>query len=204
MFVGLAAVFGLALYLLLSAFAVWLSVRYARAHQKSARKYGVATALALYLVVFWDWIPIEATYKYRCWRNGGFTEFKSLDQWRAEHPGVAETLRPDLGTGSETDGNRTRFRLNQRFAWDIYRIVHAMEIGERREEIVDTVTGEVLARYVDFRTTQNADNPSRFFDYKIWVGGGSCERTERMTDEKQFYLIKYQFQFQKEYVNGVK
>jgi len=178
MIIGLAILVGLVVYLLVSLIVIWLSVRTARRHGKSGWRSGLIAAAVMYLLVFWDWIPTDVMYRYDCSSKAGFTQYETLEQWKAKNPGVAETLKPSRNLNSTRNGNRERYQLNQRFAWDIIYTKHPLHILEREERIVDTKTGDVLARYVDFSTTQHTRDPHRFFDLKIWVGGQSCEASD--------------------------
>ncbi len=194
MIIGIAIFIGLGLYLLVSLIVVWLFVRAANRRGKSAWLWGSMAALVMYLLVFWDWIPTGILYRHECSNYAGFTQYQTLEAWKAKNPGVAETLRPSKELNSTHEGNRERYVLNQRFAWDIIRIMHPLHIQEREERIVDTETGDVLARYVDFSTTQNTRNPHSFYDLKIWVGGQSCESDahSRKKFNEFYHLIKYQ------------
>jgi hypothetical protein len=46
----------------------------------------------MYHLVFWDFIPTLIVYKYYCSTKAGFWVYKTPEQWKAENPGVAETL----------------------------------------------------------------------------------------------------------------
>jgi hypothetical protein len=55
--------------------------------------YGMGFFLVVMLgLVFWDWLPMEVMYYYECKKNAGFTQYKTLDQWKQENPGIWETL----------------------------------------------------------------------------------------------------------------
>ncbi len=204
MIIGIAIFIGLGFYLLISVIVVWLSVRAAKRRGKSGWLWGSMAATVLYLLVFWDWIPTQIMYRNYCSHDAGFTLFKTLDEWKRENPGVAQTLVPSKQTRSTREGDRERYKLNQRFSWDIIRTMYPLHIREREERIIDSQTGEVLARYVDFSTTQNTREPHSFYDLKIWVGGQSCEvGNERRTKPKNFefnefmYLVQHQKEYEK-------
>ena len=181
----------------------WLSwrlvkwaARRAKARGASPWLWGGAAGLVMYSLVFWDWLPMEVAFRYDCARHAGFTQYKTLAQWKAENPGVAETLTPSGDLKSFHEGNRERYLLNQRFAWDIIQTPHGFHIREREERIVDTRTGEVLARYVDFDT----DIPpiglgiKRSGAFKIWMMKRSCEadRNSKKKFNEFYHLVKYQ------------
>ncbi len=144
-------------------------------------KYALPVALLSYGLLFWDWIPTFATHQCLCLSEGGFTVNKSLEQWKQENPGVADTLSPIERPKWEHEGNITRVPMNQRFIWEFEDTQYWFGIHGRDERIVDTQTGEILARYVDFDSAMR--NPivgpkTRFRDYKLWLSWGtrSCER----------------------------
>jgi len=43
-------------------------------------------------IIFWDVIPIYGLHSYQCHAHSGFTINKTIEQWKHENPGVAETL----------------------------------------------------------------------------------------------------------------
>ncbi len=175
-------------------------VRWAKGRGRRSLLWGGATALLMYSLVFWDWLPMEVAFHDDCGRYAGFTQYKSLEAWKKENPGVAETLVPVKNPRSERHGDVERYVLNQRFAWEIRRRKHPLYIVERDERIVDLETGEVLARYVDFSTDiQGVETGSgkTIADYKIWLGKRSCERD--VVSRGKFYRFKYLLKHQKEF-----
>jgi len=164
-------------YFLLALLLAWFGARLARRFGLAGWKGGLPVFLVLILLVFWDWLPMEIMFRYDCSNYAGFTQYKTLEQWKAENPGVAETLQPPKDVKSTREGNRERYVLNQRFAWDIVRTNHPLHIREREERIVDMKTDEVLARYVDFDTDipPIALGVKRSGAYKIWMMKRSCE-----------------------------
>ncbi len=82
------------IYLWLSVKLVKLAARWARGQGRSPRLWGFLAGLAMYSLVFWDLIPTYALHGYYCATRASFTQNKTLDEWKAGHPGVAETLVP--------------------------------------------------------------------------------------------------------------
>ncbi len=80
-------------------------VRLAYAMGKRAGRW---TLIGLLLLWFWDLPVVWGTFYYQCETQGGFTEYKSVEQWKNENPGAAETLVPYEGTDFVVEGNRTR------------------------------------------------------------------------------------------------
>ncbi len=173
---------GLLLFLI---FYIWLSEKVVRRAVKQSKKVGGNHVLAgwlagilMYSLILWDFIPTHAMLQYHCATEGGFTVYKSLEQWRQENPGVAKTLTPIENPPWKRTDNLTLVPLNQRFAWEFEEIIHPLKIHERNERIVDLKTGEVLARYIDFNTGVgdmyvSADS---IRDYKWWIKVDSCPR----------------------------
>ncbi|AFJ03705.1 hypothetical protein Q7C_2584 [Methylophaga frappieri] len=132
----------------------------------------------MYSLILWDFIPTHFMQQYHCATDAGFTVYKSIDQWKQENPGVAETLTPIDKPDWIKNDNLTRVQLNQRFAWEFEDSIHLFKIHEREQRIVDIKTGEVLARNVDFNT--GVGNPyvsaDSIRDYKWWIKVDSCPR----------------------------
>ncbi|MEW8203423.1 MAG: hypothetical protein AB2653_14375 [Candidatus Thiodiazotropha endolucinida] len=190
MVVGFIIIAGLIVYLIISLVVVFLGVRYARKKGIHGWKGGVLAAVVMYLLMFWDFIPFHIAHKYYCATEGGFTLNKTLEEWKAENPGVAETLVPIKKPEYDKQGNRERYILNQRFAWDIAttRKLLGMVISENR--VVDTGTGEVLAQYVDFSSGQSSLEPEEFRDFKFWIYVNSCESGQKMPEKIKFNGFK--------------
>ncbi|MCW8943468.1 MAG: hypothetical protein OQL27_01770 [Sedimenticola sp.] len=81
----LIVVFALAYFML----SLYLIAKVKR-HIGSAWALGVG--LFMYLIIFWDWIPMEITYEQQCNDNAGFFVTKSIEEWKKENPGVWGTL----------------------------------------------------------------------------------------------------------------
>ena len=204
--IGLSFIVFFLLYLLIAALLTWFAVKAARRRNIAGWKWGMSVLLTMYLLVFWDWIPTLSLHRYYCATESGYTQHKTLQQWKSENPGVAETLQPSNDTKSSREGDRERYVLNQRFAWDINHVSHPLHIRERDERIVDMTTGEVLARYVDFDTDIQVIGlgPRDIRDLKFWLNYKSCEtgdgrRTRPMKYEfnKFMYLVQHQKEYKK-------
>ena len=79
---GLAVLVVMGLYLLISIVAVRAAVIYARKQGRRAWVWGLVTAVVMYNLVFWDWIPTVATHQYYCATEAGFWTYKTVDQWK--------------------------------------------------------------------------------------------------------------------------
>ena len=172
--------------------------RWARSSQKSPLLMGGLAGILMLSPVFWDWPPMEVMFQYDCASRAGFTQYQTLDQWKVANPGVAATLTPSNDLHSTRKGNRERYVLNQRFAWDIIYTKHPLHIVEREERIVDTKTGEVLARYVDFSTdilgVSVGSSARGLFDYKVWMMKRSCEKDGHKVNRGHFFDFESVFE----------
>jgi hypothetical protein len=175
----------LAGYIFLIVLAARFGAHLARRSGHNPKLWGFIAGLLVYLPVFWDFVPTVVLQCYYCATQGGFTQYKTLDEWKAENPGVWKTLTPSKRVNglltSIQVGDTERYFLNQRFVWDIttsYRLLH---IREREERIEDIKTGEVLVRYVNFDTNVGSVETGlrNFRDYKFWLRIDSCESSDQ-------------------------
>jgi len=188
--IGLLFFGALFLYLLICLLLAWFASWVADRRGVAGWKVGLPVFIGLLMLVFWDWLPMEVAFSHDCSKYAGYTQYQALAQWKKENPGVAETLRPSNDLRSTREGNRERYILNQRFAWETQWKPHWFQIWERDERIVDTKTGKVLARYVDFRTDilgfEQGYSARGFSDYKIWMTKRSCEIGQKMPEKIKF------------------
>ena len=198
--IGLMFLVAALVYLLITVLVTWLAVRAARRRGIAGWKWGLPALLVMYLLVFWDWIPTDLAHKYYCSRYGGFTVRKALDQWKAENPGVAETLAAVDGVESTQDGGRTRYVLNQRFVWEKREDKKIFGIREADHSIIDTKTGETVAAYTDFDTDIRPMGlgPRNLRDYKFWLKWNSCEADGEKVARTQFYSLMSAYKHGKE------
>ncbi|MEW8405244.1 MAG: hypothetical protein AB2689_25225 [Candidatus Thiodiazotropha taylori] len=175
--IGLIFLIVLGGHFLLSIWVINVAVKQARKGSKPGWHYGVPAGIVMFSLLYWDLIPTHAVHRYYCLVDSGFTVNKTFEEWSRENPGVVETLISNKANKREVEGNRTRYTLNQRFAWDIFKTHHALGVRKTDERIVDVANGEVLARYVDFDTDirRLTREPRNFRDLKLWLAVGSCE-----------------------------
>lgn len=192
---GFVIVVAMGLYLLLSIGVVAWAVNYAKKHNKSAKRWGWSAALGMYLLVFWDWIPTVLIHKYYCATEAGFWEYKTPEQWKVETPRVMETLVVNKGAPSKREGNMESYTdtyfLNQRINWVVKR--HGKFLFNRwlhEQSVVDAKTGEVLAKYVDFSTSQISPQAG-WNGWKMWLAQEHCSGGER--DESLVRQFKNNF-----------
>ena len=167
--------FPLLLFFVLSVIIVVFAMR---AGRRRGKRWGRWAAVTLLLFAFWDLPPTLGVFWYQCSNHAGFTQYQTLEDWKRENPGVAKTLTPYTDIRSTRVGFADRYQLNQRFAWEVERTQLPLRLERREERIVDTATGKVLARYVDFGTRRQKINWWNPRDYKFWLNYGSCETAE--------------------------
>lgn len=189
-------IFGvMGLYLLISISVVVWAISYANKNGKSAKRWGLSAALVMYMIPFWDWIPTVATHQLYCAKDSGFWVYKTLDQWKAENPGVMEGLVVNKGAPSSTQGDMVNYTdtyfLNQRINKVVKKTGPFLFNRWRWEqEVVDGKTNEVLARYVDFSTGNG--NIGGEPELRFWLHSDGCASGSAHNDAR-FYEFKHQF-----------
>lgn len=182
---GLAYLVAFVLYLLISIGVVRWAINYARKNGKSAKRWGWGAAFVMYSIVFWDWIPTVAVHQYYCAKDSGFWVYKTLDQWKAENPGVMETLTtPRVWQHDYTSGGDV-VHINQRFdlAYD-KKGEQFLHLWPDDRKLIDVKSGEVMARLVDF----NSYAPE-WGDLKFWTSIKHCSSgQENAIKFGNFYL----------------
>lgn len=183
---GLVIFGAMGLYLLISLGVVAWAASYAKKNGKSAKRWGWGAALVMYLIPCWDWIPTVVAHKYYCEKEAGFWGYKTIDQWKAENPGVMDGLvdnspyekYPNWPTedwkGKKITG------INQRFGMLYKDHLSSPEEGELflnvwrwQTELLDKKTGELLARQVDF-STGNGGYIGGMHSMKFWLQSDGC------------------------------
>ena len=207
--------------------------------KRGKKRWGIYTFLVFFLVLFWETPLVLNQFSSECENHAGFTVHKTLEQWKVENPGVAETLMPskvpeEYMVKSERDGRIKHYRLpggmevtarfwtggksqgadfirpdgskgywlNQRFIWEAKR-TQGLMLSRQDERIVDLVTGEVMAQYVDFASYPPGRTDGEWFllnpqNWKFWLGRGSCEKDGHKVSRRQFSEFKHLIKFQEE------
>jgi len=152
------------------------------------------TLVGIPALIFWEWLPTWVAYKQYS-KQAGFTVHKSLEQWRAENPGVAEglerfDLRPKDPRGQLKSLSPTRFRtqLNQRFAGETDHQDVFPNVRIWKYEVIDVSTGSMLARYVNV-TAGNQGGLATGGPgwWKFWTIHGSSGLGADYSDFSKFY-----------------
>ncbi len=190
---GLVILGALALYLVISIFVVIGAINHAKKSGKSALRWGAAAALVMYLIPFWDWLPTVVVHQYYCKTEAGFWVYKTVDQWKAENPGVMETLveKVSVTRQGDMDNFTDTYFLNQR----INKVVkfHGKFLFNRwrlEKEVVDTKANEVLARHVDFSTAQIRAGGG-WYGWKFWLHNDRCGRGSNSQHDTQELRDKF-------------
>ena len=188
--IGLAYLSAGVVYLLVSIWVVYLAVKSARQRGRSGWKWGLAAGLVMYMLVFWDWIPTVVAHKYYCARYGGFTQYKSIDEWKRENPGSSDGLTAHIGWESDpviSDGKIT-YSVNQKISLESSRTKKFLYIIRRESRIKEKETGEVLAELINFGTDIQpfSVGARSIIDYKFWLKNSTCNDPIVTDGTKQF------------------
>jgi len=190
-------VFGLiGIYLLLLIAATVWGYRHA-ASKGLARKqrwlWAAGGFLLVYLPVFWDWIPTVVVHQYYCATEAGFWLYKTVDQWKKENPGVMETLiyNKNMPYVQSPYGGATA--LNQRILY-VFKYEGPLLLNRWKieSEIRDSKTGEIIAREVNFSTSQER-RQAGWSGWKFWLDSERCN-IEKHRDQGSFNKITAQFE----------
>ena len=179
--IGLVILIVGAIYLTLLVWVTRSAYRWAKAKGLSKAKCWFAAAggfLVVYLPVFWDHIPTVIAHQYYCGTEAGFWVYKTPEQWKKENPGVTETLVATKGASSARQGDMQNYTdtyfLNQRFNWIVKHNGQLLLNRWRHEqEIIDVKTQDVLAKYVDFSTSQ-IRRQADWSGWKVWIDSEHC------------------------------
>ena len=175
---GLVVVGAIAAYLLVSIIVLIETVSWARKHGRNAKRWGWGAVLFMYLLVAWEQIPIYLLHKYYCATAVGYWVYKTPEQWKAENPGVAQTLQPptkNLPRYQLVDHEGTGDILNERFAEES-RVFSPplLPVAVVHDVVVDRQTGEVMARSVTVSSGYGQFPSGRRNSWKVWVGADTC------------------------------
>ena len=170
---GLVILGALALYFLISFGVVAWAINYARKNGKSAKRWGWGTAFVMYSLVFWDWIPTVAVHQFYCAKDSGFWVYKTLDQWKAENPGVMEGLHQTLQSSQKTSYGDVDI-LDERFVIEMHRrrLVPLITTNVAERRLVDRKTGDILAKGVDVGS--GVGNMATGGGFKFWLNQKPC------------------------------
>jgi hypothetical protein len=174
---GLVILLIISAYLLISAGVVSAAILYAQKHGKSAIRWGASAALVMFLIPGWDWIPTVAAHKYYCEKEAGFWVYKTVEQWKAENPGVMETLTTPQVWSRQHVGDMNNYvstaTVNQRFIYVINKSgPFFINVWKHSQEIVDTKSNTVLAEQIDYSTGNG--NIGGEIEFLFWLHSDNC------------------------------
>ena len=157
----------------------------------------VSGFLIIYLPLMWDWIPTDLAHRYYCKKEAGLWIYKTLDQWKAENPGVYETLVYDgnipfkwvYDNGNE--GKKTIDFLNKRVgvSFERKRVISFLILEKYVLEVIDLKNSNVLAKYIDFN--YDGGKPALGTGYKIWMAAAYCPNGSTL--ERRFFEFERLF-----------
>lgn len=173
---GLAFLFVGVVYLFISVWLIKLAMRQAIKRGIAKWKWGVPTALVMYLLIFWDHIPTLVVHQYYCKSDVGFTVYKTLEEWKKENPGVAETLTYEENVKYQMKDNQTIYYMNERFDSVTTRTLVFLSVKQRKYQVVDKSNNEVLAEYIDYGSGGGFQNANTLTAYKFWLANNACDK----------------------------
>lgn len=190
---GFVVLLAIGVYLLISFGVVAWAVSHALDRGKNPAPWALGAALVMFLIPCWDWIPTVVAHKYYCEKEAGFWVYKTLDQWKAENPGVLETLVYNKGMPHVQSPYGRATVLNQRFI-HVYKYEGPFLFNRWRieTEIRDSKNGEVIAREIGFSTSQER-RQAGWSGWKLWLDSDRCS-IENHRDQGSFGNTTAQFE----------
>ena len=171
---------------------VYGSVKVAKKAGRNPWLPGISVALFMYLLIFWDFIPVLVKHHNLCKEQGGVWIYKSPEQWIKENPDAIgkRWAKPGESLRTEHIENGTRDWISDYVYYESYfENSYAHAIRKYESKVIDARTGEVLTRVVNFE--RGAGNfmlrTDSIVDYKLWLGAGNnnCGTTDSE------YLLKF-------------
>lgn len=170
--IGLMILGFFAIYLIATVFVTRKAVSWAKVNGKRPWLWGGLAAFFMYNLVFWDWIPTVVAHKYYCATEAGFWEYKTLDKWEMENPGVIESLVAQRSIQLTPYGDLQT--LDERFAIETHRrkLISFLSTSVAERLLVDRKSAEVLAKGVDIGS--GVGNIATGGGLKFWLNQKPC------------------------------
>ncbi len=135
--------------------------------------------LVVYLPVFWDHIPTMIAYQYYCKTKAGFWQYKTIEQWKKENPGVADTLTWTERAGSrvtDPSTDSTSVYMNERFSErHSQRSVAFLPVTIYESAVMDNKNGAAVVRQVAVGTGYgNMMVNTDWRSMKFWLRSEVC------------------------------
>lgn len=175
--IGLIYLVAFAVYLLVAFLIVRATVRWAKRTGRSPTKWGWGSALAIYLLVFWDHLPTLIAHEVLCRTVPDVKIHKTFEQWKAEHPGEARPKPVALADANAKDKRGHDVVLsNTRFATRILdERVWPLSTGTTHEQVIDITTDEVFVERRMVGSGYGSLGASQSWQaMKIWLNLSDC------------------------------
>jgi hypothetical protein len=175
--IGLIYLVAFAVYLLVAFLIVRATVRWAKRTGRSPTTWGWGSALAIYLLVFWDHLPTLIAHEVLCRTVPDVKIYKTFEQWKAEHPGEARPVAIAPGGGFQKDREgRYVSMANSRFGIrTVSTRIGPLSTSITREQIIDLPTEEVLVERVMTGSGYGSLGASSSWQaMKIWLNLDGC------------------------------
>ncbi|WP_347485479.1 hypothetical protein ABFV80_000246 [Vandammella animalimorsus] len=178
-------------YLGLSLWLARIFNKMARDEKHRFRYPGLIVMLIMWLPVLWDAPLQEVKYRKLCREEAGLTVFKTPEQWDYENGGALKYLTPNKTVKTiEVGPGNYRIYLNERVYYDLFDIPRGYGLIERRSDVVDERTGQVLLRHVDFDAGPLHHIPS--FG-RIWMNKPSCISNKNLSESSKLLSMQSKF-----------
>lgn len=186
-------------YLGISVAVVFWAKAVATKNGSSPWVWGITAAIGMYLLVFWDLIPVLVMHHRYCSSDSGVWVFETPERWAKNHP---EALRE-----SATDQRSLTHRTEQLpDGWRVWltdklysesnfdrHFSHAIRRHEQR--LVDARNGQILVKEVDYeRGSAGAIElgAESLTDLKFWLamGNNTCGASEAEYPKKYVSVVR--------------
>jgi hypothetical protein len=186
--IGLILLIVGAIYLVVLVIVTRAAYRWAKNKGLSKVKCSLAAAggfLVVYMPVFWDHVPTLIAHQYFCAKDSGFWVYKTLDQWKVENPGVAETLIANQSVITAQNA----YVLNQRFSWTVHetRFFPLNYMIRTEWQVVDSKSNDALAHYVNFSASHER-RQAGWSGWKFWLDNPYCFGGEKNSGKYTTYM----------------
>lgn len=137
-------------YLIICLIVIAFASGWAKKKGRSPWRWGIGAAFVMYNLVFWDYLPTMAVYKYHCATKAGFWVYKTPEQWKAENPGVAETLTwRERSQKYSAPVATSGYWLNERIVYIEKRAKrYVLPVGITEYLIIDKQNNNILVRLI--------------------------------------------------------
>lgn len=175
--IGLVYLFAFAVYLAISYFVVRAVMRWARKTGRSTKKWGWGAAIAMYLLVFWDFLPTLVLHKGLCATRPEVRIYKTAEQWNVEHgtEPAPTALQPGKHFSKDINGASVVL-LNSRFGDRIQTDTYwPISTRVNREQIFDIVDNRVVIERISVHSGYgDIGNTSDWRAMKVWLAIDAC------------------------------